>query len=316
MSRFKFGIMILIGGLIIGSATLLYAQRFDANTDPASRDRFEEALSDSITRLERLIRRNPTRIHNINTSVKDTIRAAKILGDGGDTSKALSLVLGAEKKYSDNVLAYLIASEIYDEKGDTQKANQARIQFLKKSARAPWMARETMSWENRQAFFDYVSGKLKKSGIAPPKLSTRTPLIQQVLWEKGNNLQEGISTALPILVCVGLVFYIFRIMLGYDISIERPNRIVLQFYCLLVALYLLWMLHLFMNLDPIIDPVEIEILAAFFGGTALILLVNLAEASYQRWKDLSDPESQECPHCHKIIARIVTECPYCGKKVG
>lgn len=316
MPQFKFGMIILIAGLIIGSASNLHAQRFDTDTNPSNRERFEEALSDSITRLERLIRRNPTRIRNINTSIKETIQAAKIYGEGGNSSKALSLVLSAQKKYSDNVLSYLIASELYDEKGETQKANQARIQFLKKCARAPWMARETMSWENRQAFFDYVAGKLRQSDIEPPKFKTRTPLIQQVLWEKGNHLQEGISTALPILVCVGLVFYIFRIMLGYDVSIERPNRIALQFYCLIVALYLLWMLHLFMNLDPIIDPVEIEILAAFFGGSALILLMNLAEASYQRWKELRDPESQECPYCHKIIARIVTECPYCGKKVG
>ncbi|MBI4971075.1 MAG: hypothetical protein HZC17_04465 [Candidatus Omnitrophica bacterium] len=316
MIRTKFSVITLTGLILfVCLNSPIYAQKFEAISDSDTRDRFEEALTQSIERLHILIQKNPTRLRDINSSIKETIQAAELAGEGRNLAKALALCQSAEKKYSDNVLAYLIASDIYDSMGNVLQANQARLNFLKKSSRAPWIAREAMSWENREAFFDYVTGKLKRYGIETPKAATRIPLIEKMMWEKGNNLRDAISVTLPLIVFVGLALLLFRVMGGGDISIERKNRIVVQFYLLFVGLYLLWILHLFMNLAPIIDPAEMEIVIVFFAGIALIILLNLIGAMLERWRELSDPQAMECPHCRAIIAKIVAECPYCGKKV-
>ncbi len=293
-----------------------YAQDVQVVTNADQERLFEEALSETIARLDNLLTHEPSRLRAINDSIENTIKAAKLMYQQRNPVQALKLLKSAQKSYSDNVIAYLLAGEAYVMSGNISKANHERVEFLKKASRAPWIARKTMSWENRKIISEYVASQLKASGVTPPKVTglQQIPMIQKLVWEDTNLLREVIVVGLPILVCAGFLFYLWKIMTGSDIMIGTANRMTLEFYLLIVGLYILWILHLFANIPRIMDPPELEILTFLVLGTILILSVHGYEIFINRYKELHDPMLRKCPKCKAMIGRITSECPHCKHK--
>ncbi|GEM_PF-3478007 len=317
MSKIKFGligILIFAGGLSIAAYPGSNV-RFSYDVDKTSG--VKKSFSDSIDRMKRIVDKRPYQLRHINDSIRETIEAAQLWVSGRDPEKALALARSAIKKYSDNIMAYLIAGELYEESGNIEEASEARLNFLKVSNRAPRLAVDIMTWQDRTNFYNYVAGRLEARGIRPPKPEgiNSLPLIQRIAWEERNNLREIINVGLPFIVCAGLVFYFIRIVTGADLFLERPNRILLQFYFLLLGLYCLWIAHLFINLPVFIYPVEMEITLLFLAGTSVIAGSHLIQVILQRRKELADPEVMPCPHCGKAVSRIVQECPFCRGKI-
>jgi len=192
-----------------------------------------------------------------------------------------------------------------------------RLDFLKKSSHAPWLAREVLDWQSRELLYQYVSGKLIRQGIAPPKPKGvgQIPLLQKILWEETSVLREIISVGLPMVVCLGLGFFIWKGISVSEYFETRRGKTLFKIYLLFIAAYVVWVGHLFLHLPSVIQPEEVEIFLLLIIGISLILFSNWARDFIERKKVLSDPMLRECPKCNEIIPKLDLVCPFCNENI-
>jgi len=313
MKKIKY---ILFFGLILSLfSTPAFAQKFDANSEEKNKKAVQEIILNAVQRLQLISNDRAFQLKDVNTSVEKTVEAAAYYFNEINSEESVELIEKARKLYSDNVIAHLLASELLEEQNNIEGANKARLDFLKRSATAPFMAREAFKYEEREFLLFYVSARLKSFGIEPPmaKGDIQVPLLQQLVTEKGTFLREFISTGLPLVFCLGLVFFLWRGMTDPDWLEGSWSRIVFRSYLFCILAYGLWIAHLFLKVPAFIQPAEKEVALVIAFGFLFNVLLELV-IKYISWlKERSDPTNSVCLKCRKIIPKIDYICPFCGE---
>ncbi len=308
-------ILIILFSLIIVPSVL--AQYFDVSDTVTQKQYFDRILRQSVERLQVASVKRSIQLKKVNQSIANTVSAAQYFFNDENLELAKEDIEKAQSQYDDNVVAHLLASEIYQRLGDEELANEARLSFLKRSSKMPWIARDVFNSESRKFVYDYVASYLREYGYEVPKARgiNQVPLIQQLSLREGSILTEMISLGLPMIVCIGLVFFMWRSMTGSDIWFGFWNKILIQSYIVFVFTYIIWIAHLFLQVPIFFKPVEYEILIVLLGGISIIVVEKLVRKTIERKRILSDPALRACPHCREIIPKLDLICSSCGKKI-
>ncbi|OFZ47345.1 MAG: hypothetical protein A3D92_18620 [Bacteroidetes bacterium RIFCSPHIGHO2_02_FULL_44_7] len=93
------------------------------------------------------------------------------------------------------------------------------------------------------------------------------------------------------------------------------DRILYGIYAVMMASYLLWLVHLFFNVPSLIRPAEWEVLGVLGLGTILVFSAEWIGNLWKHLKEGQDPETRFCPHCKKSVLRLVLVCPFCNRDI-
>jgi len=119
------------------------------------------------------------------------------------------------------------------------------------------------------------------------------------------------AAGLPILVLLGVPIILFRSMTS---QIPSPFwRLLGRLYGATVAAYVVWLLHLFLNMPPLIKPVEFEVFLIWLAGLLGAGMVAVKQTLDRRKAILNDPLKRQCPHCKKMVEKLAAICSGCGK---
>jgi hypothetical protein len=134
----------------------------------------------------------------------------------------------------------------------------------------------------------------------------------RLVWELETPAKMFAGTYLPFIVLAGFFIVTARHVFTDGEPVRSlAGRILLQSYFMGVTAYLVWTLHLFLNVPPLIQPEENEILWIAGVGFLGILAVNLAH-HYRELDSEADPRTQVCLRCKKTVLKIAAVCPFCN----
>ncbi len=279
---------------------------------------FQTALMKTIAKQKQLLENRSYRLRAVNDSIRKTLQAVEVLTNEHGYQKAEALLLEAKHDFPDHIMPYLLLADIYEKQDRIPESNEAFQQFLIKGEKAAQISRDIMDWETRVAFANYVQSKLLSRGIQPhkPKGLHTLPLLARLRWEKGSLLRELVAAGLPLIILLGVPLgMLYRFAFPSEFQNARVERLLIAFYFLCVATYLIWLGHLFLNLPALIQPEELEVAAILIAGTLLLIAFHFKLANEERKEALEDPLSFRCPACKKLIPKLSAVCPACEAKL-
>ena len=283
-----------------------------------ARAQFQSAISQSVQKLRGLAGGRAGRNTPRRRSIELTVQAVDLLAKSQNFPGAEALLSQAIEHDRHNLLALVILADVLDKQGKTDSANQRYREFLEELDKLSMLNRGVMDLASRYAFSHYVYRLLSDRGIdvPTPRMMERVPLMAKLSWEKTSFLRDLIATGLPIGVTLGLLLIIVRqifLINGPDPSIW--DNFMIRIYGVLVTGYLLWILHLFVNIPALIEPVEQEIMVVILAGFTIVVFLQIQTIRTERKRDLDDPSLMPCPHCKKLILKLAAICNHCQKKL-
>ncbi len=293
------------------------AEESDQNPEAIQKS-FQIALANSIAQLRKIEAGKKYKLRSINDSIRSTIRAADALMQYGSYQQSERLLKEALDAYPENIIAALILADVFESQGKQQEANRAYEQFLKEGEKASQLTNDVTSFEARAAFAAYVREKLAAQQIFPPKPRGYSFLPLSLRLQTGEKswLLSFVAGGLPMLMVVTSIIFILRKIFNlYEPNVALIDKIVFGLFMTFLSAYILWSLHLFLNLPPLIKPVEYEILALVCIGISLSIFNVIMENRRKEERFKSDPTLQKCPHCKRYIEKLMVICPVCNREI-
>ena len=275
---------------------------------------YETALLQSLARLEQIQKNHIYKLRVINESIEKTIQAVKTLVENQNYEQAKLLLLEARHLHGDNALAELVLADVFEKTGNVSESNNAYLAFLTKASFASSLSQDTMSWQARTIFAEYVRTKLAARGIYPqkPEGLKQLPLIGRLQIEKNSMWLATVAVGLPAANLIAFFFLIF----GYVVTDGDASKSAWYRYfgwlCVVLLLsYILWALHLFLRIPPIFGSEEVEVTYFLAAGCVVITVLQIREAYIKSKKKLSDPNLIPCPHCKNRVHKLDAVCSKC-----
>lgn len=311
--------LILLSFLIGFSAFThqLHAEEPAKSPEAIQKD-FQMTLAKSIAKLRATERSRKYQLKYMNDSIRFTLEAADLLMQQRSYQHAESLIQQALAAYPENIIARLILADIFETQNKQEEANRSYEQFLKDGEKESQLTNDVTDFETRKVFAEYVRRKLASQQIFPPKPKGYTflPLALRLQTGEKSLLLGFVAAGIPVLMIVMTVIFIARKISNlYEPRISYFDKMVFGTFTTLLLTYALWALHLFLNLPPIIKPVEYEILIVLCLGLAWVVVNLIREKRQKEDRYKNDPTLKKCPHCKRYTEKLMVICPNCNREI-
>lgn len=279
---------------------------------------FQVALAKSISKLRDLEKSKKYKLKSINDSIRLTLEAVDLLMQRRHYAKSESLLLESLAAYPENIIARLVLADVFESQGKQQEANQTYGQFLKEGEKANQLSNDSTDFETRGAFSSYVRKKLATQQIFPPKPRGYgfLPLSLRLQTGEKSWLLSFVAAGIPVLmIFISIIFVLRKILNLYEPRVSVFDKLIFGIFITFFSAYVLWMLHLFLNIPPIAEPVEYEIVSVLFLGLALTIGKLVRERHLKEERLRSDPTLKQCPHCKQFVQKLNVICSNCNKEI-
>ena len=261
---------------------------------------------------------HPTMFKDVNESLRLTVEAGEFYLKRENLKQAKELLKEAKKKYSENALASLLLADIFLAEGSRGEAIHYYLGFWNQmeSARPKSLVSLIFKRREKSIAMDHVEKELRFLGLEAPKGKTMDLFS---FFSKAGDRELTlprifVTYALPILLFLGIPFFIYRRITGDDVP-SPEDRILYGLYLVIFCSYLVWLGHQSFNLPSLFQPAEWEVLAILGIGIAGVFATEVLLRFWQRERERRDPDTIFCPHCGKSILKLALVCPLCNRKI-
>ncbi len=304
---------LLIGAFLTSSEnSILHAKE----NNSVVQNPYEETLFDVLSRVDESIHHNEFQ-DALNSSLRPTVEAGRRYLAKKDLSAAKIMIEEALQIDPDNPLAHLIHGDWYALDGKKELAGESYALFWRTAKKEHEFLERILKPKDQEVITNHINARLFLYGInlSDRALASDLPVNLKMTFEKKTLFHRFVTYGFPILIALGIPFFIYRCLFGIDSS-PALDRILISAYTVILGSYLFRLARKFLGLKPIFTHVELESLFLLAVGFSTISLFYLTSQIIERMREQKDPTTVFCGKCGKSILKLLTICPFCNQKVA
>lgn len=285
----------------------------------------EKKLFDHLTIISHMIQEKDTHrishIKAVNQSYKKLQKAITLFAQKDTHDTVVTLLKNAKKNHKENFFVSLfLGSYLYKENALAEAAPYF-MEFIQKSPFPTSIERTVIPYHEIMETRQIVMDILQQEGYTIPPLTMPLSYKLQKSLNRLNAFpnESRIGVILTIIVGVGLVWIIIHSMIcraDPEAGNTQGKRFCIQTYYIFLIGYLIWMIHLYLGIPPIIaKTLEKEIISVLIIGIFVISIGAIAELIEKKKRIKDNPNIILCPHCKKPQQRLAAICAHCRKPI-